>query len=178
LCGKRSSLTRTVNERNAVRRGTVSRCGYFPQHNLSDCPDMPQRDRRLAEGSMRMKGQCLAEAKFRSCEPIGIGSACFISRQRCIENCLVGERSILHTDLVGPAFFVPNGRRVSGIIGRPLNSVPWLGRVPSGVHGLAKVVLRMSPGEFLRCPILQRSVRATLVILSPPGRNPVVSLPQ
>ncbi len=85
--GDRSSLTRTV-----------SCCRYFPQHNVSDCPDMPQRDRWLADSPMRAKGQCLAKAKCRSCEPIGIGSACFISRQRCIENCLVGERSILHTD--------------------------------------------------------------------------------
>ena len=56
--------------------------------------------------------------------------------------------------------------------GRPSISVPSLGRVSSGVHELAKVILRMSPGEFLWRAILERPVRGTLIILLPPGLDP------
>ena len=39
-------------------------------------------------------------------------------------------------------------------VGRPSISVPYLGRVSSGDAGLAEVILRIGPGEFLRRAIL------------------------
>jgi hypothetical protein len=67
---------------------------------------------------------------------------------------------------------------LGGLRGWPSNSEPILERVSSGVHGLAKVILRMSPGDFLGCPILPCPVRATLLLLSPPGLNLLLGLLQ
>jgi hypothetical protein len=47
--------------------------------------------------------------------------------------------------------------------------LPSLGRVSSGDDGFAEELLRDPLGKFFWCPILQRPVRATLVILPPPG---------
>ena len=62
--------------------------------------------------------------------------------------------------------------------GRPSISVPGLGRVSSSDEGLAELILRVGPSEFFGRAILERPVRPTLVILTPPGLDPVVSLPQ
>src|SRR5215471_20479433 len=53
--------------------------------------------------------------------------------------------------------------------GRPWISVPGLGRVSSGDERLAERILCDSLGKFLWRSILQRPVRATLVILPLPG---------
>jgi hypothetical protein len=47
--------------------------------------------------------------------------------------------------------------------------IPSLGRVSSGDDGFAEEILRDPLGKFFWCPILQRPVRAPLVILPPPG---------
>jgi hypothetical protein len=62
--------------------------------------------------------------------------------------------------------------------GRLPNFVPLLGSVSSGDEGLAEMILRVGPGELLGRAILERPVRPTLVILTPPGLDSVVSLPQ
>ena len=66
----------------------------------------------------------------------------------------------------------------SGRNGRLPNFVPSLGRVSSGDEGLAEMILRVGPGELLGRAILERPVRPTLVLLTPPGLDSVVSLPQ
>ena len=49
--------------------------------------------------------------------------------------------------------------------GRLPNFVPSLGRVSSGDEGLAEMILRVRPGEFIQRAILERPVRETLIIL-------------
>ena len=63
-------------------------------------------------------------------------------------------------------------------LGRPSISVPGLGRVSRSDAGLAELILRVGPREFFGRAILERPVRPTLVILTPPDLDPVVSLPQ
>ncbi len=62
--------------------------------------------------------------------------------------------------------------------GRLPNFVPSLGRVSSGDEGLAELILRVDPGEFLRRTILERPVRPTLVVILPPGLDPLFGFVQ
>jgi hypothetical protein len=70
-----------------------------------------------------------------------------------------------------PALIVPIMRAGTRTHGWPSISVPFLRRGSSGDQEVATVILRDLFGKFLGCPILERPVRATLVILSPPGLN-------
>jgi len=55
------------------------------------------------------------------------------------------------------------------VTGRSPISVPFLRRVSDVGEGFAEVIRRDHLGKFLWCPIPKRPVRATLVILPPPG---------
>jgi hypothetical protein len=48
--------------------------------------------------------------------------------------------------------------------------------VSNSDEGLAELILRVSPGEFFGRAILERPVRATLVVFPPPGLDPLFGL--
>ena len=56
--------------------------------------------------------------------------------------------------------------------------VPSLGIVSSGDEGLAEMILRVSPGKSFWRAILERPVRPTLVVFTPPGLNPLLGFVQ
>jgi len=69
--------------------------------------------------------------------------------------------------VTGPRLLYHFLRRVSDVDGRPWIFVQGLGRVSSGDEGLAELILCDPLGKFLWRLILQRPVRATLVIRLP-----------
>lgn len=74
----------------------------------------------------------------------------------------------INEKLTSREFLYPPTMLVLSSHGRPWISVPSLGRVSSGDDGFAEEILRDPLGKFLQRLILQRPVRATLVILLPP----------
>jgi hypothetical protein len=81
------------------------------------------------------------------------------------------------TDDLPPINQVGSGVRIPAD-GRSPNSGPSLRRVSSGDEGLTELILRDGLGKFLGRAVSKRPVRPTLVILMPPGLDPVVSVLQ
>lgn len=66
---------------------------------------------------------------------------------------------------------------LNGVVGSPIPGHRY-GEFPAVMRGLVELILRDGLGTFLGRAVPKRPVRPTLVILMPPGLDPVVSVLQ